>query len=82
LVRIVAYPIPDSAFVLFAFWLLAGLIYDLGLRKFARIIPPESIKTLMYVIDITHLIVLYAIVGGGEWMRATVFRVVDLLIVA
>jgi uncharacterized protein involved in cysteine biosynthesis len=42
LVRLVAYPVPDAAFLLFACWLLAGLFYDLGIRRFARFAPPEA----------------------------------------
>ena len=76
LVRLVAYPVPDAAFVLFAFWLLAGLIYDLGMRHFARLVPPEATQAVMYAVDITLLTVLHAIVGGGWWMGATVYLVV------
>ena len=76
LVRLFAYPVPDSAFLLFAFWLLVGLVYDLGMRKFARLVTPESAQALMYAVDITLLTILHAIVGGGWWMGATVYLVV------
>jgi signal transduction histidine kinase/CheY-like chemotaxis protein len=76
LVRLVAYPVPDAAFLLFACWLLAGLFYDLGIRRFARFAPPEAMQAVMYALDITLLTVLYAIVGGGWWMGATVYLVV------
>ena len=75
-VRLVAYPVRDAAFLLFACWLLAGLVYDLGIRRFARFAPPEAMQAVMYALDITLLTVLYAIVGGGWWMGATVYLVV------
>jgi signal transduction histidine kinase len=76
LVRLVAYPVPDGAFLLVASWLLAGLIYDLGMRRFARFVAPEAMQAVMFALDISLLTVLYSIVGGGWWMGATVYLVV------
>jgi signal transduction histidine kinase len=76
LVRLLAYPVPDGAFVLFGAWLIASLFYDFAMRPLAKISSPESMQALMYTIDITLLTGLHGIVGGGWWMGATVYIVV------
>ena len=65
LVRLVAHPVPDAAFVLLAFWLSAGLVYDLGMRKFARVIPPEAAQTFMYALDVTLVAVIAMLATGS-----------------
>ena len=55
LVRLFAFPVPDSAFVLFASWLLVGLTFDLGMPILARRIRPQVIQAMMLTVDITML---------------------------
>jgi hypothetical protein len=76
LVRIVAYPVPDIAFLVFAFWLLGGLLYDIGMRPLARFVPAQVMQWFMFAFDITVLTVFRVIVGGGWWMAATIYVVV------
>jgi hypothetical protein len=46
-------PVPDSAFLLFALWLLAGLTFDLGMPILARLIRPQIIQAMLLTLDIT-----------------------------
>ena len=55
LVRLLAFPVPDSAFVVFALWLLVGLTFDLGMPVLARRIRPQVIQAMMLTVDITML---------------------------
>ena len=75
-IRLVAYPVPDGAFVLLGVWLFAAMLYDVTIRPLARITSPESMQAVMFVIDITLLTGFHAVVGGGWWMGATVYLVV------
>ena len=61
LVRMVAYPVPDAAFVMFALWMLAGLLYDFGMTKIARVIPARAMQAVMFVLDITLLTAVVAV---------------------
>ena len=76
LVRLVAYPVPDDAFVLLGSWLAAAMLYDLTMKPLARIASPESMQAVMFTIDVSLLTGFHAIVGGGWWMGATVYLVV------
>jgi len=76
LVRLVAYPVPDGAFVLLGVWLAAAMVYDITMKPLARITPPESMQAVMFTVDISLLTAFHAIVGGGWWMGATVYLVV------
>ena len=60
-VRLFAYPVPDSAFVMLAFWMLAGLLYDFGMKKAAQIIRPQLMQVAMFAFDITLLTVAVAV---------------------
>ena len=53
LVRLVASPVPDGAFMVLAFWLLAGLTFDLGMPGLARLIRPQMIQAMLIALDIT-----------------------------
>jgi signal transduction histidine kinase len=76
LVRLVAYPVPDGAFVLLGIWLGAAMLYDIAMKLLARVTSPETMQAVMFSIDITLLTALHAVVGGGWWMGATVYLVV------
>jgi signal transduction histidine kinase len=76
LVRLVAYPVPDDAFVLLGSWLAAAMLYDLTMKPLARIASPASMQAVMFTIDVSLLTGFHAIVGGGWWMGATVYLVV------
>jgi signal transduction histidine kinase/CheY-like chemotaxis protein len=76
LVRLVAYPVPDGAFILFGIWLLAAMLYDVAMKPLQRITPAETMQAVMFTIDITLLTAFHAVVGGGWWMGATVYLVV------
>jgi len=76
LVRLVAYPVPNGAFMLLGSWLLAAMLYDLTMKQLAKITPAESMQAVMFTIDITLLTAFHALVGGGWWMGATVYLVV------
>lgn len=75
-VRLVAYPVPDGAFVLLGAWLFAAMVYDVTMKPLAKIASPPSMHAVMFVVDITLLTVFHAVVGGGWWMGATVYLVV------
>jgi len=76
LVRLVAYPVPDGAFILLGIWLFVAMFYDVTLRPLSRITSPESMQAVMFATDITLLTGFHAVVGGGWWMGATVYLVV------
>ena len=59
--RLVVYPVPDAAFVMFAIWMLAGLLYDLSMTKMARLIRAEVMQAVMYALDITLLTAVVAV---------------------
>ena len=59
--RLVVYPIPEIAFLMLAFWMLAGLVYDLSMAKIARVIRAEVMQTVMFALDITLLAAVVAI---------------------
>ena len=63
-IRLVAYPVPDGAFVLLGVWLFAAMLYDVTIRPLARITSPESMQAVMFVIDITLLTGFHAEDGG------------------
>lgn len=75
-VRLVAYPVPDRAFVLLGVWLFTAMFYDITMKPLAKITTAESMQAMMFVTDIMLLTVFHAIVGGGWWMGATVYLVV------
>lgn len=64
LIRIAVYPVPNAAFLVFAFWLLGGLIYDLGMKKAVRFVPLQAMQAMMFALDITGVAILHARVGG------------------
>ena len=61
LFRLVVYPVPDAAFMTFGVWMLAGLLYDLGMKRIARIIPPAAMQAMMFALDITLLTAVVAV---------------------
>src|SRR4029078_7470348 len=72
----VSFPVPGGAFVVFAIWIAAASLYQLNIRRLASLWAAETMQATMLLLDITLLTGLYAIVGGGWWMSATVYIVV------
>lgn len=76
LVRLVAYPVPDRVFVLFALWLIAAAIYHLVLRRTESNAAVDGLQTIAFLADITFLTLMYSFLGGGWWMGATVHSII------
>lgn len=76
LVRVFAYPVPEGAFLLLAFWLFIGLSYDLSVKPLMRIARPEAMTAAMFAVDVTLITAMHAVVGGGWWMGSAVYLVV------
>ena len=57
-VRLVIYPVPDAVFLLFGFWLLAAMLYDIWMPRLARLMRAQTMQATMFAVDISLLTVL------------------------
>jgi two-component system cell cycle sensor histidine kinase/response regulator CckA len=67
-----AFPSSRSAFMLFAVWIAATMIYAIALGRIVRSASADKVQVIAFVTDITFLTVMYVFLGGAWWLGAAI----------
>ena len=70
--RAVGVPVPTEAFLLFASWLAAGLLYHMLLRRTQTKRAADRIQLFGLLADVSYLTGVLSILGGAWWLGGVV----------
>ena len=66
------FPTSRAAFLLFALWIVAALVYQAALNRIGAASAADRVQVLAFVTDITFLTVMYTLLGGAWWLGAAI----------